>query len=403
MTTTVAAASRAASGRLGAWCGWVMVGAAVLIPPIGWFSPLGLAPLVALMGLLCLPAFRLTDADRPALIVLAGALVWAAVSTTWSPRPPEQGAESTILQLALALPLYWSAVCGARRADPRLNRLALSILAWGLALFGAVLLVEVLTDAAMFKALYETVSGPIRPDVARSKDAHATFVLAVLWPVVLIGRLRRFWQLARLAVVVAGAVTAAHVFLSDAPVIAFPLSAAAVLVVWLVPKLGPRLMAFGVAAVWLLMPALVWLLRESGDYGRVEQEVQVSWSTRMAYWSRALDGILQQPVRGWGLDASRAMGPGIQLHPHNGALQIWLELGLVGAVGAAAFWGLSLARLERDEPDLAMAGVAGSATAYVLFAWINYGLWQQWWLALGVLICVLAAMHSNRPGRPKST
>jgi len=50
-----------------------------------------------------------------------------------------------------------------------------------------------------------------------------------------------------------------------------------------------------------------------------------------------------------------------------------------------------------------MAGVAGSAAAFLLFAWVNYGLWQQWWLALGSYIPVVAAMLSRRDERPKST
>jgi len=162
-------------------------------------------------------------------------------------------------------------------------------------------------------------------------------------------------------------------------------------------------MAAGAATVCFVMPGLVWLVRASGDYGVLEIHAPASWAVRMSYWSHTVDWILARPVRGWGLDASRVMGPGITLHPHNGALQIWLELGLVGAVAAAVFWGLSLIRLERERPDLPMAGVAGSAAAFILFAWINYGLWQQWWMAVGVLIPVLAAMLSNREARAKST
>jgi O-antigen ligase len=396
MTAAVAApGERVMRDRLAAWCGWVMVGGAVLTPLVGWLSPLGFTPLVALMGLLCLPAVRLDDADRPAIIVLAGALVWAAVSTLWTP-PAAKGADGTALQLALSLPLFWSAICGARRADPRLNALASRVLAWGLAAFGAVLLVEVATDAGIYRTLYDAAyAAPIRPDLARSKDAHATFALAVLWPVALVGGLGGLARLASLALAAAGGVVAAHAFLSDAPVLALPLSAAAMLAVRFWPRLAPRLLAGGIAAGWFVMPAAVWLLRESGDYGHVERDVQTSWSARLDYWSHALDGILARPAHGWGLDASRVL-PGMDLHPHNGALQVWLELGVVGAVAAAAFWGLALTRLERDRPSLPAVGLAGSAVTYTLFCWINFGMWQQWWLALGALTAVLAAMHENR-------
>lgn len=400
--TTTSAASPARD-RLGVWCGWVMVGAAVLVPLLGWLSPLGFAALLALMGLLCLPAIRMSDEDRPVLIVLLGALVWAAVSTTWSPQRPKPGGHGAILEIALALPLYWSAICGARRADPRLNRLALRVLTWGLAAFGAVLLADTFADARIYRWLHESYYEPIRPDLARSNVAHDTFVLAVLWPVVLVGGLRRFTGIIPLALAIAGTIAAAYAFGSDAPVLAFPLSAGAILAVWLMPRLGPRLMALGAATVGFLMPALVWMVRTHSDYGKLEQGVQLSWSARMSYWSHTLDWILQHPLKGWGLDASRAMGPGITLHPHNSALQVWLELGFVGAVAAAAFWGLSLVRLSRDKPDLPMSGVAGSVVVFLLFSWINYGLWQQWWLALGALVAVVAAMLDHRDPTPKST
>jgi O-antigen ligase len=373
-----------------------MVAASGLVPLLAWLAPLGFAPLLALMGLLCLPAVRISDEDRPVLIVLLGAMVWGAVTTTWSPYHPAKADHSVILQLAGALPLFWSAVCGARRADPRLAALALRVLAWGLALFGAELLAETATGAGVYRWLHEAYYEPIRIDLAQRNVAQGSFVLAVLWPAVLVGALRRRWQVGLLPVAVAGTVLAAHAFRAHGPVLALPLSAIAMLVVWLWPKGGPRLMAGTVAAVSFLMPALVWGLRASGRYEELQQRLQESWAIRMSYWSHAVDLIAQRPVSGWGLDASRALGPGMGLHPHNGALQVWLELGLVGAVGAAAFWGLSLIRLSRDEPDLAMTGVAGSAAAYILFAWVNYGLWQQWWVALGALIPVLAALLGNR-------
>jgi O-antigen ligase len=395
-----AARASAKRDRLAAWCGWVMVGCAALVAPLGWLSPLGFAPLLALMGLLCLPAMRIGDEDRPVLIVLTGALLWAAVSTLWSPKGSQDG---EALQLALALPLFWSAVCGARRADPRLNARALRVLAWGAGALGAVLIAEAVTGARLYQRLHELALGPIRIDLAQANMAHASFVLALLWPLALIGGLRRRVDLALLALAVVGQGLVAHLFGADAPLLAIPLASAAMLVVWMWPRTGPRLMAAAAAALAFLMPGLVWLVRASGEYGRIEDDIQLSWGARMGYWSHTIDWIGQQPLRGWGIGASRAMGPGIQLHPHNGALQVWLELGLAGAVAGAAFWGLSLIRLSRPQPNLAMTGLAGSAATYLLFAWVNYGAWQGWWLALGALIPVVAAMLCNGAVTSKST
>jgi O-antigen ligase len=379
-----------------------MAGAAVLVPLTSWLAPLGFAPLLALIGLLCLPALRIEDEDRPVVVVLLVALIWADVATIWSPFHPKDVGHSVVLQLALGMPLFWSAICGARRADPRLNALAIRIMAIGLALFGAELIAETLTNAGIYSWLCERYYHPMRIDLAQTNVAHSTYVLAVLWPAVLAGGMRRRWEVGLLALGVAGTVAAAHAFGADAPVLALPLASSVMLAVWLWPRVAPRLLAVVVAALSFTMPAIVWAVRETGHYGQLERDVQLSWSARMAYWSHTIDWIFQKPVRGWGLDASRTM-PVITLHPHNGALQVWLELGLAGAVAASAFWALTLHRLSRRHPDLEMSGVAGSAAAFILFAWVNYGLWQQWWLALGALIAVIAAMLSNRDVAARST
>lgn len=403
MTTDTVGAARTtaapARDRLGVWCGWVLVGSAGLIPLLGWLGPLGFAPLLVAMGLLLLPAIRMTDEDRPALIVLLGLLVWAAVSATWSPYHPKDAGRSTALKLALALPLCWAAVCGARRADPRLRGWALRVLAWGLAIFGAELLAEAATGAAIYRSLHERFYEAIRVDLAQKNVAQSTFVLALLWPVVALGPGLKRWERWLAVPMVLGAAVAAHLFLADAPVLSIPLVAAVALAVRRWPSWTPKVIAVAVAVLYLVMPGIIWAVRATGDYAHIEADIPLSWSLRMGYWSHAIDWIWLKPLQGWGLDASRMFGPGITLHPHNGELQVWLELGAVGAVVAAVFWWLSLTRLARPAGDRSMMGVAASAVVYLLFASLNFGAWQEWWVALGALIPVLAALAATpRPG-----
>src|SRR6185503_20527219 len=95
------------------------------------------------------------------------------------------------------------------------------------------------------------------------------------------------------------------------------------------------------------MPAIVWAVRRTFDYAALERDMPQTDSIRLDYWSHAIDWIAMRPLKGWGLDASRVFGPGIKLHPHNAPLQVWLELGVVGAVLAAAFWGVAMASLSQ--------------------------------------------------------
>ena len=56
-------------------------------------------------------------------------------------------------------------------------------LAWGLAIYGVILLVEAVTGAAIYQAVRNAIGDPIRPDLARKNVAQGSFALALLWPV----------------------------------------------------------------------------------------------------------------------------------------------------------------------------------------------------------------------------
>ena len=378
--------------RLAVWCGWVLIGAAVLVPLVGWLAPLGFAALMALVGLLCLPALRISERDRPAAMILFAALIWAAVTTTWSPYHPTKLGANTILKLALQLPLYWSAISAGRRADPLLRARALHILAWGCALFGLVLAEEAASRAALYKALHLYYQ-PIRADLAESNVGHTTQVLGLIWPLAAFGATRRLRPWLALAMV-GGTGAAALAFHYDAAMLGLILAPVVGLIVWRWPELGPKLLAIAAALLFLSMPLLVWAVRHEFDYEAIRNALPETDAMRMGYWSHAIDWIGLRPVLGWGLEASRMFGPGIILHPHNIPLQIWLELGGIGAVAAASFWGVTLARLAKPAPNLAAAAMGGSAAVYLLFG-VNFGVWEEWWLALGALAALLAAMNAS--------
>jgi O-antigen ligase len=370
------------------WCGWVLAGVAALTPLVGWLTPLGFAPLLALAGLLCLPAFRIGDDDRPLAAVLLIGLVWAAMSTSWSPFHPSKLGNNTALKLAFELALYWTAWCGARRAAPAQARLALQILAWGLAAFGALLLVETVTSAGIYRALRAAIGDPVAFPYARKNLAQASFVLALLWPVAAAAGVRArapAWLAIPMAL---GVAVLARVFLADAPPISVALAVAAGAAIWLWPAAAPRVFGVGAAVTVLVTPLVVLGVRAYG----LHPALPLSWSERVDYWLYAADRIADHPIRGWGLDASRAFGPHIQLHPHNGALQLWLELGLVGAAVGALVLAIAWRGLTRGKRDLISAGAGGSMAVYLLFGMISFGVWQEWWLALGAYVAVILAL-----------
>lgn len=380
---------------LGAWCGWVIVGVAGLTPWMAWLGPLGFAVLMALAGLLCLPAVRIPARQTPLAIILLLGLAWAGFSTLWTAQRAQVVEDSVALKLAVQLPLYFAAWCGARRADPAIAGLALRILAWGLAAYGCLLLVEAFTGGGVYGTLRVLIEDPIRPDLGRKNIAQGSFVLALIWPVAAVAGLRGgapLWLAVPMAV---GTAVLAQGFLSDAPVLAVGLALGVGATVWIWPRSAPKAMGLAAAGMMLVMPLLILAVRMAG----AGAHLPTSWDQRMGYWAFTMGRIADHPWRGWGLDASRAFSPEIQLHPHNGALQIWLELGAVGAVLAALTWAFVFRRLARDERSLLTAGTAGSVAVYLFFGLVSFGVWQEWWLALAALVAVVAALAETQPAK----
>ena len=386
------AASQDGRRRMAVWMGWVLMAGCVLVAPLGWLAPREFVIPVTLIGVFGLPAARLRDDDRPVAVILFAGLIWAAVSTLWSPYHPHKLAETTILKMALELPLYGAAVLAVRRADPVLTRRALEWLAIGCAVFGVILLAEGASQAAVYKTL-RVFYAPIRADLAEARIGHSTYVLGAIWPLAALGGPRRWRPWLALAMF-AGVAAAAFAFGSDAPVLGLLLAPLAALLVWRWPDAGPKLLAGLAVALFLGMPAIVWAVRHFLDYGAIERAAPQTDAMRLDYWSHAIDWIRLRPLQGWGLDASRVFGPGIRLHPHNAPLQVWLELGVVGAVLAAAFWGVALVRLSQPRRSLRTAAVCACAAVYLLFG-VNFGVWQEWWLALGALIALLGAANAR--------
>lgn len=379
------AAEAGASVRESSWFGWVLAFAFVLAPLAGWVGPLAFAPIVGLSGFLSLGALRNAERDRPAALAILVLATWALVSMVWSPFTPAKPEQATAMKLVLQGVLYWALLRAADSMTVSGRSLVLRIFAWGMALLGAMLAVEALTGAGVYQALRQAMGDPIRPDLAVKNVAQGGFVLAVLTPAAALAGWRTGAGIWPGLLMAAGILGSSLGLDADAPALALIFSALATAMVWCWPVWAPRVIGGAAAVLFLAAPAVVWATRQLGWFQALEREVPLSWSMRMGYWRHAADWISDHPLRGWGIDASRMFGPGITLHPHNGPLQVWLELGLIGAMAAAVFWFVAIASQSQPNRDLGRGAAAGTAVAYLTFSAVSFGVWQEWWLAVGAL------------------
>ncbi len=144
--------------------------------------------------------------------------------------------------------------------------------------------------------------------------------------------------------------------------------------------------AFILLAPWFLISLLGWT-RTFAD------QIPPSILDRMEIWNHGARAVLDAPLFGHGIGAIRHLplpDPAVSgyrylvkppTHPHDAALQVWLELGAVGALLFAVLVWLT-ARVIRslDAPWRAAAAAASAGTIFT--AMVSYGLWQETWLGI---------------------
>ena len=127
-------------------------------------------------------------------------------------------------------------------------------------------------------------------------------------------------------------------------------------------------------------------------------------SHRLVIWSFTSEQIYDDFFLGKGIYSSRKIGEtnkinlkqlngldnyysAIPLHPHNNALQIWLELGLVGIflyiILLITLWKRII--FEKNTTKFKAALLSGTILSIFIINQSSFGLWQTWWLSTTIL------------------
>ena len=150
----------------------------------------------------------------------------------------------------------------------------------------------------------------------------------------------------------------------------------------------------------------------------------LSGMNRLITWKFTSQKIMEKPLLGWGLRTSRILPGGgekydivkvrengsrqvisrdffIPLHPHNQFLQIWLELGALGAIvfalaGAVLILRIRLLPIYRSRSEW----MIGAIVTLMVYSQISFGAWQNWWIAgqflsVGLLLVTLSAARGD--------
>ena len=347
--------------------------------------------MVALAGLAAGLAAPRLALSRSGLLGLGALLVWAAASMVWSPARPWLHARSlvsaiehlSLLELSLLAAFAALAIGAAARLEPAEARLPAALFRWSVLGLALILAVDSADRGAIYGALARILQPGEDADLVRIYTARGGYTLAVLmwpWLATLSGRAR--WLAPAPFVAVAAVSLLLH---EAAPLTAVLAGSAGFALVFAAGTRGAAILAGLQAAYWLGTPWLVRLAERVIDFDHLGHAVRPSWAIRLGIWRFAVDRVAEHPLRGWGFDSARTFEPAIPLHPHDAALQVWLELGLPGALLVTGLW-LGLLRRAASRPDRQQRAMAAAgASAYLTIGAISFGVWQPWWLAVGVL------------------
>lgn len=373
-----------------------------LAPAAAVGGGMALAPIQGLAGVLAAPWRRLLRAAmRHWMVVVSIALFvgWMGIAASWSPSSSAVEQAVKLGALAITALLLIAGAGGAHERDRALIRAACMA---AVALTALMLLVEAFADMPINRLDEAANVDPVK--LMRNPAKGASFLVLMLWPAMgaLIGGAP--WERGAWKILFALSAVCALQFGMEANALALGVGLVAFLIALSAPRFALIALGLGLAG-WLIAAPFVTpvIMAQEALVARLPD----SWAIRAEMWTFVSERIREALVMGHGMDAARTIeGQSevrgivfnlVSLHPHSASLQIWYELGAVGAgLGALALivggFAAAAGLAKQREAAAAVAGVMASAG---VIANVSFGAWQEWWLS-GIVIAAACANAVRR-------
>ncbi len=363
----------------------------------------------------------------PGIWLIGALLVWLVISASWSVAGSEAAGNSLRIAVMIAAASSLPVLCLAQSAKVKATAGRWAVIASCLAI--GLLLVETLFDMPLLRTSRYLFNGEVFTDNPPADSSQIDGI--AYYPTLYLSN-----RLTHLASVVSILVlpTAFYLWTNGPRLFALAVVLAAVVGLVLGPAQSPlaaALVGF-VVALFLLIPrsshsrkvplalaaaiavaVMASPLLAEFTYSLFHSELtdaDPSIIHRLAIWDYTAGLIAERPVAGSGIESARALGregtsfeklvPGhpitfqaLPLHPHNASIQIWLELGGVGALIFSLFLFVMTRTIHLySNQVIARAGLVGGWVSTLTVAHLSYGIWQYWWVASLGLVCAMLAL-----------
>ncbi len=393
--------------------GHILGATAVLFTPMAVLLAKGIAPLFALAAVAILVLGILRDRSvrllpGPVTLSLATMAGWALLTWFWSITPGETlktGVSLAATFLGGAVLAAAGAGLGGREKDVFRNGILL-----GGAIGFPLIAFEFATDAWLTQFLYGLAGKMIfMIDVGHISVLNPGMAAMALyfWPWAWAMRLGYSASVSGVAIAAAiGLILWSN---ADAVILGFIAGAVVFAAALVLARRMPLIMAAVICVGVLTAPAMPGLLPDPVKSASYTSWLSNSGLHRLYIWQNTVKYIKKKPILGGGFDTARALyGPEdreivrfakkiggvayqvkyepIPLHPHNGVLQVWLEMGALGALILMALLLSVLRAIHRFvEGTVNRAAALGLFTTGLTIASISFGAWQSWWMTAMLL------------------
>lgn len=389
----------------------ILIFFAAASPVLTLYSGVIISPLFVLTGVLLLWVKRreLETASlwNKKMAFIAVVVIWAFISC-FHPEVKFHAVWGKILSAPFLVVLTFLVIEATYSVEPTTNKQVSSVVRGSVMIAAFLLSIDALLGFPTPAFLFQFGIGDGDPSLL---SRGAVLMALFIWPA-MFGAPKR--TLVALISVVTFAIWASG---KEAVLIAVVLGLSAYAVCLLFPKQSVRMLRGVVCAAVLLSPIAGKKL--PSDASIISMEAPHSVGHRLYIWRFVSEKILEKPILGYGFGASRFVADGapplrverldekgqayvreywpLPLHPHSAFLQVWLELGMPGAVFLCIllFWIFS--RIEKNTIDRQdLAANAAAVITILAIANLSFGIWQSWWTSA---ICATAVMLNvvNRP------
>lgn len=383
-----------------------------LFGPVAAFAKMGTVPLliIATFAQTSFSCVRVELAKAlgsgPGMCFIA-LFAWCAMSNIWG----ETNTLLTLARLPMVVILAYLVVVAANNLNCDQRDTVCKIIVSTSLVLVAVLLIEGLSGASLHKLLRPEDAAPREGEWVPYLELVAARGTAILAPLCFLVAplISRFSGRAFLGVAFIGlSLVSTAVLPMAASSLAIFVGAFFALMARLSARATLAIFFAGLAIGTLSSPWLVSELLPNPNSEKYDALFDRNEQQRVAIWSYVTELVFDKPILGHGFDSSRQIGsrgdtvagtnwPALPLHPHNAALQVWLELGAVGialAIGLMFFAWQALDRYRSQSRDIAPA--VGCLAALSTLALISFGVWQFWWIATwGLLAGVWTLSRQN--------